>query len=147
MKCMTDITIEHGVDRAETDVCSEFKNEHAAQFSSVFRDKQIDVHGTGIDDMSLVDTVTCCGAVVQTSMVVCSDEHGAKWLIFTSLDQAPVNNSCPEAKPKAQLCLSVRIPCHRTFKPFPILDYLLFTHLPLTPKPAMCTCLDEQMML
>lgn len=55
MKCMTGITTGNFVDRAETDLCSELRI-HTAQTN-----REI-VQDTGIGDMLLVDTVTCCGA-------------------------------------------------------------------------------------
>lgn len=48
--------------REKAEGFSESKNVPAAQYSSLFSDNQGDVHGGGIGDMSLVDTVTCCGA-------------------------------------------------------------------------------------
>lgn len=64
-------------------------------------------------------------------MVVCSDKHGAKWLIFTSLDQAPVNNSCPtfprsKTKRLSCACLSVFLVIgHLSLSPFWTCSYLL----------------------
>lgn len=50
---------------------------------------QNNVHGRGIGDMTHVDTLTRCravlGIVVQTSLVYRSNGHGAKWLIVTLL--------------------------------------------------------------
>lgn len=79
-------------DKGQTEVCGESKIQHTAPQSF-----------PPCSCYWYMWHVTCWHAnpllglntVVQTCMVVCSDEHGVKWLIFTLLDSVPVNNSCP----------------------------------------------------